>query len=77
MADAGEEDVATQQKVALGEDVICLKYAPHYLKTQLAEKLLCHTLVVNLYAGYSYAKDKKFAVVGPLKFGLRQSLAKA
>jgi hypothetical protein len=74
VADASEEDLATQQKIALGEDVICLKYAPDYLKQQLTVKLSCYTSVVNAYAGYGYAKDKMFAVVGPPKFCLRQNL---
>jgi len=74
VADASEEDLATQQKIALGEDVICLKYAPDYLKQQLTLKLSCYTSVVNAYAGYGYAKDKMFAVVGPPKFCLRQNL---
>jgi hypothetical protein len=74
VADASEEDLATQQKIALGEDVICLKYAPDYLKQQLTVKLSCHTSVVKAYAGYGYAKDKMFAVVGPPKFCLRQNL---
>ena len=74
VADASEEDLATQQKIAQGEDVICLKYAPDYLKQQLTVKLSCYTSVVNAYAGYGYAKDKMFAVVGPPKFCLRQNL---